>query len=180
MRGRKANNEGSWGIPQILERQCEPKIELPAKSFDFIFSEAPLKECLMDKYELLLTLNDLLRTSKDGENRFRTCAQNAKNSKVKRMLEAAADRCAEGAEQLRAKICGLGGEPHMSGSVNGPIGIDDHDILAECERDQYLAKDRYEAALDVDLPREVRAMVERHYRVVAENHHRIRILRNEA
>jgi hypothetical protein len=57
--------------------------------------------------------------------------------------------------------------------------MDDHAILAECERDQYMAKDQYEAALDGDSPFEVSAMVERHYRVVAANHGRIRIPQNE-
>jgi uncharacterized protein (TIGR02284 family) len=139
-----------------------------------------LKESLMDKYRLLLRLNDLLRTSQEGEKRFRTCAQNAQNASLKRMLESAADRCAKGAEQLRAKIRGLGGEPVSAGSVNGTIGMDDHAILAECERGQHIAKNEYEAALDEDLPLDIRAMVERQYQVVTENNGRIRNLRNAA
>ena len=132
----------------------------------------------MDRCELLLTLNDLLRTSNDGEKRFRSCAHHAANINLKRLLYAAAERCAEGAEQLRAKIRALGGEPRSAGSVGGSTGIDDHAILAECERDEHMAKHEYEAALDADLPCDVRAMVGRHYRVVTQNHDKIRILRN--
>ena len=101
---------------------------------------ATLKESLMDKYELLLRLNDLLRTSQEGEKRFRTCAQNAQNTNLKRMLDRPQIGAPKGAEQLRAKIRGLGGEPVSAGSVNGTIGMDDHAILAECERGQHMAE----------------------------------------
>jgi hypothetical protein len=58
----------------------------------------------------------------------------------KRMLEAAAEKLAASTQQLRAKIPGLGGEPVSTGSVNGAISLDDHAILAECERKQHMAK----------------------------------------
>ena len=87
---------------------------------------------------------------------------------------------APGAQQLRTKIRGLGGKPDSAGSVNGAIGMDDRAILAECERGQHLAKNEYEAALDEDLPLEIRAMVERQYHRVTENSGRIRILQNAA
>jgi uncharacterized protein (TIGR02284 family) len=135
------------------------------------------KEPLMDKVELLLRLNDLLRTSHEGEGRFRTCAQNAENTNLKRLLESAADRCAKGAEQLRAKICALGGDPVSAGPVNGTFGLDDHDILGECERSQHIAKSEYEAALDEDLPLDIRTMIERQFQVLTENNGRIRMLR---
>jgi uncharacterized protein (TIGR02284 family) len=134
----------------------------------------------MDKYELLLTLNDLLRTSSAGEARFRSCARYAENINLKALLEAAADRCAAGADQLRAKIRDLGGDPRSVDSVSSSIGMDDDAILAECERDEQMAKDEYEAALDADLPLDVKAIVVRHYRVVAKNHRQMRILRNAA
>ena len=37
------------------------------------------KESLMDKYELQLTLNDPLRTSKEGEKHRQTFSQSAQN-----------------------------------------------------------------------------------------------------
>jgi hypothetical protein len=55
------------------------------------------------------------------------------------MPEAAAEKLAS-TQQLRAKIPGLGGEPVSTGSVNGAISLDDHAILAECERKQRMAK----------------------------------------
>jgi uncharacterized protein (TIGR02284 family) len=58
--------------------------------------------------------------------------------------------------------------------------MDDHAILAECERGEDVAKSAYESALDKDLPVEVRTIVERQYRGVKENHDKIRDLRNAA
>jgi hypothetical protein len=64
----------------------------------------------------------------------------AQNANLKWTLEAAAKKLAESTQQLRAKIRGLGGEPVSIGLVNGAISLDDHAILAECERKQHLAK----------------------------------------
>jgi hypothetical protein len=60
------------------------------------------------------------------------------------VLEAAAKKFAASTQQLRAKIRGLGGEPVSTGLVNGAISLDDHAILAECERKQHMAKNEYE------------------------------------
>ncbi len=146
----------------------------------------------MDKGEAISTLNDLLKTTKDGEEGFRTCAENAKDASLKAVFISAAHRCDEGARELATTIRGMGGEPTESGSVSGSIhrawtslkssvtGMDDHAILAECERGEDVAKSAYESALDKDLTVEVRTIVERQYRGVKENHDKIRDLRNAA
>jgi hypothetical protein len=56
------------------------------------------------------------------------------------VLEAPAKKFAASTQQLRAKIRGLGGEPVSTGSVNGAMNLDDHAVLAECERKQHMAK----------------------------------------
>jgi hypothetical protein len=68
----------------------------------------------MDKYELLLALNDLRRTPKEEEKYLRTFAghlRKAQNANLKWMLKAAAEKLVASTQQLRAKIRGLGGEP---------------------------------------------------------------------
>jgi len=99
---------------------------------------------------------------------------------------------AEGAAELRTAIRALGVEPATSGSVGGSIhrvwtnivssmtGMDEHAVLAECERGEDAAKGAYEKALEENLPPEVEAMVQRQYQGVKENHDRIRDLRNQA
>src|ERR1019366_6835741 len=98
----------------------------------------------MSTNDVIKTMNDLIETSRDGEQGFRTCAQGVTN--LKALFEAAARRCAEGAAELEAKVRGLGGQPAQGGSVSGSMhrawtnikstitGMNEHAVLAECER----------------------------------------------
>jgi uncharacterized protein (TIGR02284 family) len=146
----------------------------------------------MDNKDVISTLNDLIETSKDGENGFRACADGVKDTQLKSIFEEAARRCAQGAAELAGKVRALGGSPESSGSVSGSLhrgwvnikstvtGMDDAAILAECERGEDVAKKSYENALKKDLPAEIRSTVERQYQGVRENHDRVRNLRNMA
>jgi uncharacterized protein (TIGR02284 family) len=146
----------------------------------------------MDSKDVISTLNDLIETSKDGENGFRTCADGVKDAKLKSLFEEAARLCARGAGELKTKVRELGGNPETRGSVSGSLhrgwvnikstitGMDDAAVLAECERGEDSAKKSYEAALKKDLPADVRAMVQRQYQGVKQNHDRVRDLRNMA
>ena len=58
----------------------------------------------MEKSEVISTLNDLLKTTKDGQDGFRTCAEQVKGANLKSVFETAASRCDEGAAELKAKI----------------------------------------------------------------------------
>jgi uncharacterized protein (TIGR02284 family) len=144
----------------------------------------------MDKSDVIATLNDLIETSKDGEQGFRACADGVTSANLKAMFNESAERCAQGAAELQAKIRELGGDPDESGSASGAMhrawvnikssitGMDEAAVLAECERGEDVAKEAYEAALKDDLPADVRAIVERQYRGVKQNHDRVRSLRN--
>jgi uncharacterized protein (TIGR02284 family) len=144
----------------------------------------------MDKNDVISTLNDLIETSKDGEQGFRTSADGVKSAELKAMFNEAAERCAEGAAELQAKVRQLGGNPDTGGSASGSLhrawvnlkssitGMDDAAILAECERGEDVAKRAYEAALKEDLPADVRSIVERQYQGVKQNHDRVRARRN--
>jgi len=146
----------------------------------------------MNNHKVIATLNNLLETTQDGVRGFVACAEGVTNPRLKMVFEAAARRCDEGAAELKAKIRSLGGEPATSGTVSGSIhrawtniissitGMDEHAVLAECERGEDAAKRAYEAALDEALPTEEEAIVRRQYQGVKENHDRIRDLRNQA
>jgi uncharacterized protein (TIGR02284 family) len=89
-------------------------------------------------------------------------------------------------------VRGLGGHPAQGGSVSGSVhrawtnikstitGMNEHAVLAECERGEDTAKHAYEAALKQDLPMDVRTIIEWQYQGVKENHDRVRNLRNGA
>jgi uncharacterized protein (TIGR02284 family) len=144
----------------------------------------------MDTKEVISTVNDLIETSKDGEQGFRTCANGVKDARLKSFFEQTAQRCAEGAAELQTKVRSLGGDPEKSGSATGAAhrgwvnlrstitGMDDVAVLAEAERGEDSAKRVYEKALKKDLPTDVRAIVERQYQGVTENHDRVRDMRN--
>ena len=51
--------------------------------------------------------------------------------------------------------------------------------VADCEKGEDVAKKRYQDALEKDLPADVRAVVERQYQGVLQNHDRIRDLRDQ-
>jgi len=116
----------------------------------------------MDNHDVIATLNDLLEISRDGEQGFRTCAEGVQSPNLKALFEAAARRCAEGAAELDAKVRSLGGEPAQGGSISGSMhrawtniksaitGMNEHAVLAECERGEDAAKAAYEAALQIE------------------------------
>ena len=58
--------------------------------------------------------------------------------------------------------------------------MDEHAVLAECERGEDAAKSAYQAALEEDLPPDVEAIVRRQHEGAKANHDRIRDLRNQA
>ena len=144
----------------------------------------------MDKDEIIASLNDLIETSRDGEEGFRTCADGVKNPQLKQMFEQAANRCKQAVGELQAKVRELGGDPERRGSVAGALhrgwvdikstitGMDEAAVLAECERGEIVAKRAYEGALAKDLPADIRSIVERQHHGVIQHHDRVRQLRN--
>ncbi|HEY2604714.1 PA2169 family four-helix-bundle protein [Paraburkholderia sp. RL18-103-BIB-C] len=136
-------------------------------------------------------LNDLVETSKDGEKGFRKAAEDAHDAQLKTMFLSRADDCTRGARELQDTVQALGGKPETGGSMSGALHrgwVDvksavtdrsDYDILAECEKGEDVAKKRYHDALEKDLPVDVRAIVERQYQGVLQNHDRVRDLRDQ-
>ncbi|CAE6812613.1 ferritin-like domain-containing protein [Paraburkholderia domus] len=136
-------------------------------------------------------LNDLIETSKDGEKGFRKAAEDAHDAQLKAMFLSRAQDCARGARELQDVVQGLGGKPESGGSMSGALhrgwvdvksavtSRSDHEILAECEKGEDVAKKRYHDALEKGLPLDVRTIVERQYEGVLQNHDRVRDLRDQ-
>ncbi|MBK5118607.1 PA2169 family four-helix-bundle protein [Burkholderia sp. R-69980] len=136
-------------------------------------------------------LNDLIETSKDGEKGFRKAAEDAHDAQLKAMFLSRAEDCARGARELQDVVQGLGGKPESGGSMSGALhrgwvdvksavtSRSDHEILAECEKGEDVAKKRYHDALEKGLPLDVRTIVERQYEGVLQNHDRVRDLRDQ-
>jgi len=60
------------------------------------------------------------------------------------------------------------------------MGKDDDVIMKECERGEELALKSYRRALERDLPLDVRAVVERQYQGVIQQHELMKSLRDRA
>jgi uncharacterized protein (TIGR02284 family) len=146
----------------------------------------------MDNDDVVDTLNGLIETCKDGEEGFRTCAEDIKHVELKSMFTTAAQRCAQAAAELQLEVQRIGGKPEKSGSLAGSahrrwvdiksaiMGKDDAAVLAECERGEDVAKSSYQKALAKDLPPGIRVIVERQYQGVLQHHDHVRALEKAA
>ncbi len=136
-------------------------------------------------------LNDLIKTSKDGEQGFRNAAEHVTDLSLKNIFLEKADGCRHAAHELQQHVVQRNGEPENSGSFFGAIHrgwmnlksavtqSDDHAILEECERGEDEAKRVYSQALQEDLPVDVRTLIQHQYNGVIANHNQIRALRDQ-
>jgi len=145
----------------------------------------------MDNQDVVSTLNDLIETCKDGEEGFRTCAEDISDPRIKAIFMERAQGCALAASELQEMVASLGGKPEMRSSLSGTLhrrwvdikstitGKDDKAILNECERGEDVALRSYRRALEKELPSNIRAVVERQYLGVQRNHDQVKALRDQ-
>jgi len=136
------------------------------------------------------TLNDLIETSKNGEEGFRLAAEHAQDPQLKGLLQKYADECRQAVSELQQAVAGMGGKPEHTGTVAGAAHRawvklreavtkdDDQAILDEVERGEDHAKAIYQKALKDTLPTPIRAIVQKQYEGTVQHHNRIRDLRN--
>ncbi|HEV2612189.1 MAG TPA: PA2169 family four-helix-bundle protein [Noviherbaspirillum sp.] len=145
----------------------------------------------MNNDEVISTLNDLIETCKDGEEGFRTCAEDMKDTQIKSLFMNRAQGCAQAAGELQQLVRTYGGDPETSSGLGGALhrrwvdlkslvtGKDDKSILNECERGEDVAVRSYRSALEKNLPVDVRNIVERQYQGVLQNHDQVKRLREQ-
>lgn len=145
----------------------------------------------MEKDDLIDTLNTLIETSRDGDNGFTACAEDAKDASLRAYFTICATRCREAVHMLEELVRHHGGEPEKSGSVAGSLNRawlnlraamstnSDLAVLEECERAEDAAIKAYRNALKQDLPSDVRPVVMSQLNGAQENHDRVRNMRDE-
>ncbi|HEU4596148.1 MAG TPA: PA2169 family four-helix-bundle protein [Pyrinomonadaceae bacterium] len=138
--------------------------------------------------EVISTLNNLIETCRDGQNGFQTAAEGVEGSDLKMLFHSYSQQRARFVGELQDEVRRLGGDPENTGSVAATLhrgwidikaavtGQDDGAVLSECERGEDSAVANYRAALDTDLPANVRSLVERQFGEVKQAHDRIRSL----
>ena len=134
-------------------------------------------------------LNTLISTNKDSQKGFQEAAEEAESSEYKRLFNEYAGQRGRFASELQNEVRSLGGDPAEGGSAaaaahrvwldvrNAVTGKGDHDIIAECERGEDVAVERYKNVLDETLPVNVQEIVRRQYADVQAAHDRIRNLK---
>ena len=141
-------------------------------------------------------LNDLIETSIDGEEGFKTSAENAKSPQVKSFLARRSTEVGAAVRELQQHVQQLGGKPEDSSSVSADLhqawvklktaltSSDDKAVLEEVERGEDVAKKAYSKALEKSREKGVSpaviAVIEKQYQGVLKNHDEVKALRDAA
>ncbi len=143
---------------------------------------------MMDKDDVISTMNNLVETCKDGQNGFRTAAEGVKNTELTALFNNYSQQRGQFAIELQNEVRKAGGDPEKTGSTAAALhrgwiniksavtGEDESAVISECERGEDSAIKSYKEALKQDLPSDLRAIVERQFSQVKEAHDRIRLL----
>ncbi|MEO7410894.1 MAG: PA2169 family four-helix-bundle protein [Sphingomicrobium sp.] len=128
-------------------------------------------------------LNTLTATLIDSVNGYQDAAANSEGHQFQQLFRDRATERNTVAEELRAEVRRLGGEPESDGSFMGKThqrfldlkaaitGRDDKAIINEVERGEDYLKEKFETALKSDvLTGDSRAAVERAFQSVRQGH----------
>jgi len=137
------------------------------------------------------TLNGLIATTIDSVDGYRTSAQDVQNPRFAELFTARASERSSVAEQLRAEVKRLGGDPEDDGTIlaaghrafvnlkSAVTGRDDHAIVNEVERGEDHIKAKFEEALkDDNLSPQCRTLVETAFGSVKAGHDEMRNLKH--
>jgi len=140
--------------------------------------------------QVIATLNNLIEVSKDGEEGFRTSADNIDDSLLKSFFLRRSLEVAGSVKELQEVVRSMGGEPETTPSITGTLhrrwidlktAITSNDKLAvlnEAERGEDVALKAYKEAVVQDLPPYVRDIVQKQLEGVKRNHDEVKALRD--
>ena len=139
--------------------------------------------------EVASTLNNLIETLKDGENGFKTAANDVKDTRVKSTFQDFASQRSRLATELQGEVRKLGGEEEKTGSssasmhrgwmnIKSALGGGEKSILDEAERGEDVAVQSYEKAMKASLPPDIAGVVRRQYDEVRRAHDPVKSLRD--
>ena len=134
-------------------------------------------------------LKDLIQTCKDGETGYAHAAGVATDPQLKAYFSEQSLERARFGQELRAEAERLGDKPAASGSVSAvlhrvwfetkaTIGLGDQSILNSVEQGEDRAKRDYEKALSIQLPNDLRDIIQRQAASVLKAHDYVRDMRD--
>ena len=140
---------------------------------------------------IVSSLNRLIGICVDGERGFRLAAEREADASLRSVFRRYADQRAEFRHELESQVTRLGGLAITEGNpvsevrrvwaaAKANVSGNSAPLVAECEREEDVAKRSYEQTLDhIGLPVSVQRLVESQYVKVKETHDRVRVLRAE-
>lgn len=147
---------------------------------------------MADNNEIISTLNDLIEVSKDGEEGFRSSAQNVDDPQLKTFFLRRSKEVATSVQELQELVRSLGGKPADSSSLSGTLhrrwidlktALTSNDtvaVLNETERGEDVALATYRKAAEKELPPHIRFVVVRQLEGAKRNHDEVKRLRDAA
>ncbi|POA34380.1 MULTISPECIES: PA2169 family four-helix-bundle protein [unclassified Pseudomonas] len=141
--------------------------------------------------EVISVLSDLIEISKDGQEGFKTCAQDIKHPELKALFVKRAAECASAAAELQHTVRSMGGDPETRTHVGGDrhrrwvgvkslvTGKSEEVVLNEAKRGEDHALKAYKAALEKineDNLLGIRDLIERQYHGAQRNHDQVKAL----
>jgi uncharacterized protein (TIGR02284 family) len=145
---------------------------------------------MVDNNDVIAILNDLIETSKDGEEGFRSSAEHVDDKRLRDFFLRRSKEVGESVRELQGMVSALGGVPVNATSIGGTLhrrwidlktaltANDNLAVLNETERGEDVALAAYRDALEIDLPQEIRAVVIRQLEGVKRNHGLVKQLRD--
>lgn len=145
----------------------------------------------MNDIDTITLLNRLIKTSKDGESALRAAAEEAWHEDLKQSLQEYSRFFGEAAEKLQDAVRKVGGHPRELGTFDNTLhrtwmhikakalGRDERDILDTVERDEALADELFNDAVNWDTPPEIHALLEQQAAGARQHHQAIRTLRQQ-
>lgn len=137
------------------------------------------------------SINHLIETCKDGQEGFRTASEHIEEPNIKTLLAELSLQRSQFAGELQNAAIHLGDkDPENSGSVAGALhrgwinikgavtGRDIHHILAECEAGEDSAVKAYRETLELELPGDLRGLVEEQFAKVQSAHDQVKAVRD--
>lgn len=144
---------------------------------------------MVDHNDVIAILNELIETSKDGEEGFRSSAENVEDARLKDFFLSRSKEVGASVLELQGLVRSLGGVPVNATSIGGTLhrrwmdiktaltANDNVAVLNETERGEDFALAAYRNALEIGLPEEIKAVVLRHLDGVKRNHDLVKQLR---
>jgi uncharacterized protein (TIGR02284 family) len=144
----------------------------------------------MNREASLAMLKDLIEVSRDGARAFALAVRENQEPGVADVLKDAEESCRAAVVDLEEQVQLLDGAGETDGTNQAPvhrgwtsfnavpISRDTKLILEECERGEDYARNRYEAAMKLELPETARALVQRQHQHVISIQRQLVVLRN--